>query len=254
MRGLEKPSPPSNVSPEGQVPRAFSDAERQYAAALPDRTNKVRFARTAFDALDKAKRREVMYAEQKSLCVYCERSLKEIDPAAHVEHWRPRSRAPEYALHWPNLYLSCSTEDTCGVRKDDRPLRADDADPDLPWPTQLDYEELVGFTSGGEMYVRDDVHMDGATRRALGLAIDDDRQGGRRRRPAILNLNHPTLVAARRAAMDGERTRLGRGLGQGAISTEDRVARADSLLGRDLCPPFVSIRVSWLRRSLGRGR
>ena len=254
MRGLRKPLPPSNVSPVGQVPRAFSDAERQYAAALPDRTNKVRFARTAFDALDKAELREVMYAEQKSLCVYCERSLKEVGPAAHVEHWRPRSRAPEYALHWRNLYLSCSTEDTCGVRKGDRPLKADDGDPDLPWPTQLDYEELVGFTSGGEMYVRDDVPMDGATRRGLGLAIEDDRHGGGRRRPAILNLNHPTLVAARRAAMDGERTRLGRSLGQGATSTEERVARADSLLGRERCPPFVSTRVSWLRRSLGRGR
>ena len=51
------------------------------------------------------------------------------------------------------------------------------------------------------MYVRDDVDMDEATRPALELAIDDRQNGGRQRR-AILNLNHPTLVAARREALD----------------------------------------------------
>ena len=133
-------------------------------------------------------------------------------------------------------------------------LKADDADPDLPWPTELDYQELVGFSSGGEMYVRDDVHMDGATRRALELAIDDDRRDGGRPRRAILNLNHPTLVAARRAAMDSEQTRLRRELEQGTASSEERAGRASSLLGRSQLPAFVSIRVSWLRRTLGRGR
>ena len=186
MRGLEKPSPPSNVSPDGQVPRGLVDAEGEYLATLPSRTNKAKFAKATFDGLDKARLRDVLYGEQKSLCVYCERTISESDPSPHVEHWRLRSRAPEYALHWRNLYLSCSTGDTCGVRKDHRPLKADDGDPDLPWPTELVYEELVGFTSRGEMYVRDDVHMDGATRSALTLAIDDDRQEGGRPRRAIL--------------------------------------------------------------------
>ena len=254
MRGLEKPAPPSNVSPDGQVPRGLVDAEAAYLAALPSRTNKAKFAKATFDGLDKAKLREVLYGEQKSLCVYCERTISESAPSPHVEHWRPRSRAPEHALHWRNLYLSCSTGDTCGVRKDHRPLKADDGDPDLPWPTELDYEELVGFTSRGEMYVRDDVHMDGATRRALKLAIDDDRQEGGRPRRAILNLNHPTLVAARRAAMDSEQTRWRRDLEQGTASSEERAARANGLLGRSQLPAFVSIRVSWLRRALGRGR
>ena len=195
-----------------------------------------------------------MYGEQKSLCIYCERALSESDSSRHVEHWRPRSRAPEYALHWRNLYLSCSTRDTCGVRKGDRPLKADDADPDLPWPTELDYEELVGFSSGGEMYVRDDVRMDGATRRALELAIDDDRHYRGRPQGAILNLNHPTLVAARRAAMDSERTRFRRDFDPRTASSEERAARARGLLGRGQRPAFVSIRVSWLRRTLGRGR
>ena len=253
MRGVEKPSPPSNVSPDGQAPRGLAEAETKYLAALPGRPNKVRFARAAFHGLDKAKLREVMHLEQGSLCVYCERALSETDASGHVEHWRPRSRAPEFALHWRNLYLSCSARDTCGIRKGDRALKADDADPDLPWPTELDYEELVGFTSRGEMYVRDDARMDGATRRALELAIDDGRDAGGRRR-AILNLNHPTLVAARHAAIDSEQARLRRDIEQGTASSEERAARASSLLGRSQLPAFVSIRVSWLRRTLGRGR
>ena len=253
MRGLAKPWPPSNVSPDDQAPRRLADAEQEYLAALPGRPNKVRFAKASFDRLDKAKLREVMHGEQQSLCVYCERALSKNDSASHVEHWRPRSRAPEYALHWRNLYLSCSTTDTCGVRKDDRPLKGDDADQDLPWPTELDYERLVGFTSFGEMCVRHDVNMGEPTRRALELAIDDRQHGGRQR-PAILNLNHPTLVEARRAALDSERLRLQRDFNQRTASREERGARATRLLGQNPRPAFVSIRVAWLRRVLGRGR
>ena len=253
MRGLSKPWPPSNVSPDGQVPRRFTDAEREYLAALPGSADRVSFARAEFDRLDKVKLRQVMYGEQGSLCVYCEQELSENESRPHVEHWRPRSRDPEYALHWRNLYLSCSKRDTCGDRKGDQPLRDDDADPDLPWPTELDYERLVGFTSGGEMYVRDDVYMDEAIRRALKLAIDDHQHGGRQRR-AILNLNHPTLVAARREALYNERKRMERDFINRTATRDEREERATQLLGKSQLPGFVSIRVAWLRKTLGRGR
>ena len=253
MRGLSKPWPPSDVSPDGQTPRRFVDAEREYRTALPDRSDRTKFARTEFDRLDKGKLLKVMSGEQSSLCVYCERRLSENREPAHVEHWRPLSGAPEHALHWRNLYLSCATIDTCDGAKGNRRLRWDDADPDLPWPTELDYERLVGFDSDGRTYVRDDVRIDRATRRALELAIDDHRHGGDRRR-AILNLNHPTLVAARGAALDSERTRLNRGFMQRTASREERTARATQLLDQERRPAFVSIRVAWLRKRLGRGR
>ena len=253
MRGLSKPWPPSDVSPDGQTPRRFVDAEREYRTTLPDRSDRTKFARTEFDRLDKGKLRKVMSGEQSSLCVYCERRLSENREPAHVEHWRPLSGAPEHALHWRNLYLSCATIDTCDGAKGNRRLRWDDADPDLPWPTELDYERLVGFDSDGRMYVRDDVRIDGATRRALELTLDDHQHGGDRRR-AILNLNHPTLVAGRRAALDSERTRLNRDVMQRTASREERTARATRLLDQERRPAFVSIRVAWLRRELGRGR
>ena len=253
MRGLSKPWPPSNVSPDGQAQRRFADAKREYLAALPSRTNPVKFAEAELKRLDKAKLRQVMYSEQGSLCVYCEQVISENDSRPHVEHWHPRSRDPGHALHWQNLYLSCSTKDMCGDRKGDKPLKGDDADPHLPWPTELDYERLVGFTSGGEMYVRDDVYMDEAIRRALELAIDDRQYGGVQRK-AILNLNHPTLVEARRGALDSERTRMEKDFRNRTASRDDRDNRASQLLGRDQHPGFVSIRVAWLRKTLGRGR
>ncbi len=252
MRGLEKPRPPANVSPDGQALRPFVDAEQEYLAALGSTANKARFARTAFNQLDKAKLREVMHGEQGSICVYCERRLSEGVPPPPVEHWRPLNAVPEFAIHWNNLYLSCPTRDTCDNRKGARPLKAKDTDPDLPWPTDFPYECVVGFTSAGNMYVRNDIDLDQGTRDALELAIGDGQSGGQPRR-AILNLNHPTLLEARRAALDSERKRLERDFSQHTPSGEDRANRATQILDRHPLPEHVSIRVTWLRKTLGRG-
>ena len=119
----------------------------------------------------------------------------------------------------------------------------------FPWPTKLDYERLVGFGSDGRMYVRDDVNIDEATRKALELAIDDLEHGGDRRE-AILNLNAPTLVAARRAVLDSEHTRIKKM----HATRDDREERATRLLGQNPRLGFVSIRVAGLRKKLGRGR
>ena len=104
-----------------------------------------------------------------------------------------------------------------------------------------------------EIYVRSDVALPDATRRALELAIADRPDGGRVRR-AIANLNHPALVAARAAALDGERMRLEREFRNRTATRDQRGDRASRLLGRGRLPEFVSIRVAWLRNTLGRGR
>lgn len=253
MRRLSKPWPPANVSPDGQAARRLVDAEREYRAALPARGDQAAFARSEFDRLDRPKLRTVMYREQQSLCVFCERSIAEVHPRPTIEHWRPLSRAPEYALHWMNLYLSCTSVDTCNSAKGNTHLRWADADPDLPWPTDLAYEDLVAFSRGGEIYVRGDKNIDAPTRRALELAIDDCPDGAQRRR-AILNLNHPALREARKAALDAERVRLQRDFEGRKASKAERADRAANALRQAAAPPFVSIRVAWLRGTLGRGR
>lgn len=95
--------------------------------------------------------------------------------------------------------------------------------------------------------------MDDVTRRGLELALDDCNDGDRVRR-AVLNLNHPALVAARAAAVDSERMRLEKDFADRTALRQERARRADDLAGATALPPFVSIRMAWLRRMLGRGR
>lgn len=254
MRGILKSRPPRDVYPDGHASASLRDAENAYLTMLPGESNQASFARSEFDRLDKKKLRHVMYREQRSLCIYCEREIGEGHPPSRIDHWRPLSRNPALALHWKNLYLSCTNPETCDSAKGDRPLRWDDADPDMPWPVDFRYEDVVGFTSFGEIYVRSDVAwLPDVVRRALELAIADRADGTRVRR-SIVNLNDPALVKARVAAVRGERRRMEKDFKNRAATRVEREERAARLLGKDRLPEFVSIRVAWLRKPRGRGR
>ena len=87
MRKLSKPWPPADVSPTGQQQRSFAQAENAYRAALPDEVAPVTFARSEFDRLEKTKLRAVMYVEQRSLCIFCERRIEEVSPLPRIDHW-----------------------------------------------------------------------------------------------------------------------------------------------------------------------
>ena len=252
MRGISKPWPPTDVYPDDQASASLRKAEGEYLARLRAARDWVAFARAAFDDLAKQKLRVVMYREQRSLCVYCERRIAEGHPAPRIDHWYPLSRDPARALQWGNLYLSCPKPETCDSAKGDHPFRWD-ADSHMPWPVDFRYEEVVGFTSDGRIYVRADVTLAAAIRRALELAIAD-RADGERVRPGILNLNHQALVKARMAAVRGERKRMERDFVNRTATRSERENRASELLGRRPLPEFVSVRVSWLRRRHHRGR
>ena len=71
---------------------------------------------------------------------------------------------------------------------------------------------------------------------------------------SIVNLNDPALVKARSAAVRGERKRLAKDFENRTGTRDEREERASQLLGRRHLPEFVSIRVAWLRKTLGRGR
>ena len=255
MRGVSKPWPPRDVYPDGQAPASLREAEAAYREGLPRVPDEDRaaFARSEFDRLDKRKLRHEMYREQHSLCIYCEREVAEDHPPPRIDHWRPLSGDPALALHWRNLYLSCPTPETCDTAKSDRPLRWDPADPDLLRPVDFRYEDVVGFTSRGEIYVRADVELPDATRRALELALADRCDGTRVRR-SLVNLNHPGLVKARAAVVASERTRMEKDFKDRTATRGERQERANQILDQERFPAFVSIRVAWLRKTLGRGR
>ncbi len=225
-------------------------AEKDFLAVLRDTADPSRYARTEFDGLDKRKLREVLLKEQRYLCVYCQARIGEagIPP---IEHWRPLSDCPELALHWQNLYLSCSFAATCDGAKGDRRLAWTDDDEDLPWPTDAPYHDWLGYSRGGRVYVRSNAPLSAAQRRALELALDDQRDEGSRR-GTILNLNHPSLVAARKSVIDSERTRLNKDYKNRHASIEERLLRAKGLLGRDKYSKFISVRVAWLTKTMGK--
>ncbi len=253
MRGIRKARPPKDVSPDGQEPRPLQKAERDFLAALPAAADSSGFARSTFNSLEKAKLRAVLCVEQGALCVFCERRVAEGQPTPRIDHWRPLGENPKLALAWRNLYLSCANPATCDCRKHETPLRAADQDPDLPWPADHHYEHCVGFTSLGEMYVRSDAPLDAAQRKALVLAIGvphDDRTQDN----GILNLNHPALTAARAEALDIERAWLRRRFNSRLASRSEREGIADGRLRDHPLTTFVSIRVGWLRKTLGVGR
>ena len=253
MRGVSKPWPPRDVYPDGQAPASLREAENAYLTALRGVPNQASFARSEFDRLDKRKLRREMYREQGSLCIYCEREVAEGSTMPRIDHWHPLSLDPGLALRWTNLYLSCPSPKTCDSAKGDRPFRWDDADPCMPWPVDFRYEDAVGFTSRGEIYVRSDVELPDATRRALELAVADRFDGARVRR-SIVNLNDPGLVKARAAVVASERTHMEKNFKNRTATRDEREERANQILGQERLPAFVSIRVAWLRKKLGRGR
>ena len=252
MRGISKPWPPTDVYPDGQERASLREAEDVYLAELPCAPNQSSFARSEFDRFEKRKLRAVMYVEQRSLCIFCERRITESHPAPPIDHWYPLSRDLELALHWENLYLSCQRPETCDSAKADHRFRWENADSNMPWPVDLRYENFVGFTTRGEIYVRTDVEMSEPLRHALERAIAD-RTDGEIERRGIVNLNDPALVKARVAAVRGERRRMERDSNDGTATTNEREQRASHLLGNGKLPEFVSIRVAWLLDTLGQG-
>ena len=253
MRGISKPEPPPDVHPEGGARTSLRDAEAASLEELPKAATPGRFARTEFNGLDKRKLRAAMYREQRYLCIYCERRVAEDHPPPRIDHWYPLGANHRLALNWKNLYLSCPKPDTCDSAKADHPFRWGNGDVRMPWPVEFRYEDAVGFTTRGEIYVRSDATVADGVRQALELAIAD-RTIGARVQPGIVNLNDPALVKARAAAIRGERKRMEKELENGNATSDGREERASQLLGKHRLSEFVSIRVAWLRKTLGKGR
>lgn len=199
-------------------------------------------ARSAFEDLPRLTLRTKLYQEQHHLCIYCEGRVHE-KRTPPVEHWDPVKHAPQRALDWDNLYLSCPTPATCDGAKHDTPLG-------LPAPAHLDYEYCLGVTSRGELYVRSDAPLTPVQRAALAQAIGTRDPKAK----STLNLNTPVLCEARMAAMDGESKRLAKDFPGTTATRSERRDIADRLLRAGKRPEYVSSRVAYLNRALGQAR
>lgn len=241
MRGLIKGAPPANVSTPTQEPASLAewDADCQAGmAAIADSKAQVKYARTRFDSLHKRVMRDFLFVEQRNLCVYCERAIEEVQPPLPIDHWNPLSLFLQQVFNWENLHVSCLSIDTCDDRKKNVDLR-------LPWPVSFHYEEVFGFTSGGFMYVRNDVDIAPDLREALERALAD--LPGPPAARSTLNLNHPALRAARAAAIEVEED-------MAPPTPAKRQQRIATMLAQPRREAFISARLFALNGQFGLGR
>lgn len=242
MRALIKGPAPANVSPPTQQPATLAEWDADYRASVATAADPIRHARSRFDDMHKRFLRDVLFVEQRFVCVYCERQIDEVHPPPPIDHWNPLSLFLQQVFDWNNLHLSCRTVDTCDDRKKSEALN-------LPWPVHFQYEQVVGFTSGGRMYVRADVTIAPQVRQALAVALDD--QPGPPSIRSTLNLNQPALREARAAAIEAEEAVVE---GQPPMPVAQRQQRALALLSQQRRDDFVSARVAYLQGQLGVGR
>lgn len=235
MRGLTKGPPPANVSPPTQQQASLAEWDAAYQVSVATAGDPIRHARTRFDDMHKRSLRDVLLVEQRYLCVYCERAIDEGHPPPPIDHWNPLSLFLQQVFDWNNLHLSCRSVDTCDDRKKSVALN-------LPWPASFRYEDVLGFTSGGRMYVRNDVTLPPQLRQALEVALED--QPGPPALRSTLNLNHPALREARAAVIETEE----------AEPPAQRQQRMAALLALTRREEFISARLAALNDRLGVGR
>ena len=186
--------------------------------------------------------RDLLFVEQRYVCVYCERQIDEVYPPPPIDHWNPLSQFLQQVFDWNNLLVSCRTIDTCDDRKASDTLN-------LPWPVAFQYEDVLGFTSGGRMYVRTDVTVAQPVLHALEIALDD--QPGPPKIRSTLYLNQPALREARAAAIEAEEVIVE---GLPPMPAAQRQQRAVALLSQARRDAFISARVAYLQGQLGVGR
>ncbi len=79
-----------------------------------------------FNGHQKKKVRDALLTLQSNRCAYCEQRLHNISTPwenkwdGHIEHFRRKDPNfnPELTFVWQNLFYSCLTSATCGIRKD----------------------------------------------------------------------------------------------------------------------------------------
>lgn len=242
MRGLIKGPAPTNVSRPGQPQRSLAEVDAAYQLSRVTAVDPVSHARLEFDDMHKRALRDLLFVEQRYLCIYCESPIDEVRSPPPIDHWNPLSLFLHLVFDWNNLHISCQSAGTCDNRKKSLALN-------LPWPVNFQYEQVLGFTSGGRMYVRTDVQVAPEIRQALEIALDD--QLGPPVARSTLNLNHSALRAARAAAIEAEEMMAET---QPPMTAAQRQQRVAALLAQPRRDSFVSARLAYLSGQLGVGR
>lgn len=171
-------------------------------------------AERRYNSIKKEPVRLALCTEQQDLCVFCETKVdrnlayssdherprktdlprEAVLRGVRIAHWKPRKVAPSRALDWRNVYASCSGVWPSGNATCDEHQRS--IDPALAPPANRDWGTQLEFGADGKVQPRP-----GAPNAFVNAITPSG--GGK----GVWNLNHPSLVAARKAAIDDELAR-----------------------------------------------
>ncbi|HAT2611626.1 TPA: TIGR02646 family protein [Kluyvera intermedia] len=178
---------------------------------------------------DKATLRQVLVAEQRGLCCYCQSRIRATPEGMKIEHWQCQANHPERQLDFGNLHGAClgghgrpELEQYCDTRKGNNRLCFSVCDPAHP------IERQIKFLGNGRIESDD-------------VAINNALNG-------VLNLNYSRLVDNRKAVLEAFKQRLGKG----ALNAEQELRKWDGTQAGDL-PEFAQVMVFWLQKKISRG-
>jgi len=179
---------------------------------------------------DKDTLRHHLADEQGGICCYCMSRIRPTVDSMKIEHWRCQDGYPNRQLDYSNLLGACrggegkpGRDQHCDTFKGDSDLSINPADP------ACNVERLIKFPGSGKIKSDDP---------------DIDRELNE-----VLNLNHPQLVANRKATLDSFCQAIGRQhRTNGWFNRKLTEWRGDG--GGEL-QPFSQVVVYYLCRKLG---
>ncbi len=202
---------------KGHEPRSLTEHRRKTAADYRNYTDK--------DAL-----RQHLVDEQRGICCYCMSRIRPTAEGMKIEHWQCQVNYPGRQLDYRNLLGACrggegrpGRDQHCDTYKGNAELSINPADP------ACNVEGLIKFPGSGKIKSDDP-------------AIDRELN-------EVLNLNHPQLVANRKATLDSFCQAIGRqNRNNGWFNRKLTEWRGDG--GGEL-EPFSQVVVYYLCRKLG---
>ena len=235
---IRKGPPSTEVSQEiNRVKRDFD-----WSHVAKDDQNK---ARTAFDQLDKKMIRDQLFREQKSLCVYCMRKLKN-DESASIEHWIPISSDATKALDYSNMMLCCDGGRSSAVMP--RVLCCDAAKADRVIsisPYKEEQMERIKYRSSGEIViVPQDKELEHDINQVLKLNGDMDEKGN-----MVSDTSSGLVYGRKQVYRNYERFISGLGKKGKPIGSTIR-KRIEEMCQKDEYDEFAGVWLYFLRRKL----
>ena len=178
---------------------------------------------------DKDALRQILVAEQRGVCCYCQSRIRPTPEGMKIEHWQCQAGYTVRQLDFNNLLGAClgghgrqERDQHCDTRKGNADLCFSVCDPAHP------IERQIRFLGNGEITADDE---------AVRMALND-----------VLNLNWPRLISNRRAVLEAFQKRLQSGR---RVDPVRELAQWDGTAPGDL-PEYAQVVVYWLKKKQAR--